>query len=100
MNKFLAAIAAGVCLSFGAAHAADQALSAQQQKMAACNQQASGKRGAERRNFLQECLGANHSAIAHTHPRQGKMKACNAEARTKALKGEERQAFMKMCLGK
>lgn len=27
-----------------------------------------------------------------------KMKACNAEARSKALKGEDRKAFMKGCL--
>jgi hypothetical protein len=31
-------------------------------------------------------------------PQQQKMKDCNAEAGSKALKGEERQAFMKSCL--
>jgi hypothetical protein len=31
-------------------------------------------------------------------PQQQKMKACNAEAGSKELKGEERQAFMKSCL--
>ncbi|MFZ4535603.1 PsiF family protein [Propionivibrio sp.] len=30
---------------------------------------------------------------------QEKMKACNAEAGTKALKGDERKAFMSQCLG-
>ena len=29
---------------------------------------------------------------------QEKMKSCNAEAKTKALKGDERKAFMKTCL--
>lgn len=29
---------------------------------------------------------------------QDKMKTCNAEAKTKALKGDERKAFMKSCL--
>ena len=29
---------------------------------------------------------------------QQKMTACNAEAKTKALKGDERKAFMKECL--
>ncbi|MBU1236658.1 MAG: phosphate starvation-inducible protein PsiF [Gammaproteobacteria bacterium] len=29
---------------------------------------------------------------------QEKMKTCNAEAKTKALKGDERKAFMKECL--
>ena len=31
-------------------------------------------------------------------PQQQKMKECNAEASSKTLKGEERQAFMKSCL--
>jgi psiF repeat len=29
---------------------------------------------------------------------QNKMKTCNADAKTKALKGDERKAFMKDCL--
>ena len=29
---------------------------------------------------------------------QEKMKSCNAEARTKALKGDERRSFMSQCL--
>jgi hypothetical protein len=29
---------------------------------------------------------------------QNKMKSCNAEAKTKALKGQERKDFMKSCL--
>ena len=32
-------------------------------------------------------------------PQQDKMKTCNADAKTKALKGDERKAFMKECLG-
>ncbi len=36
-------------------------------------------------------------AVADT-PQQEKMKACNANAATKALKGDERKAFMKDCL--
>lgn len=30
---------------------------------------------------------------------QQKMTSCNAEAKTKALQGDERKAFMKECLG-
>jgi hypothetical protein len=37
------------------------------------------------------------SAMAAT-PQQEKMKSCNAEAATKALKGDERKAFMSECL--
>jgi len=35
---------------------------------------------------------------AQASPQQDKMKACNADAKTKALKGDERKAFMKECL--
>ena len=31
---------------------------------------------------------------------QNKMKTCNADAKAKALKGDERKAFMKVCLSK
>ena len=31
-------------------------------------------------------------------PQQQKMKDCNAQAKTKALKGDDRKAFMKTCL--
>jgi hypothetical protein len=31
-------------------------------------------------------------------PQQEKMKTCNAEAKTKALSGDDRKAFMKQCL--
>ena len=33
-------------------------------------------------------------------PQQQKMKDCNAEAKSKALKGDERKTFMKGCLSK
>jgi hypothetical protein len=33
-------------------------------------------------------------------PQQEKMKTCNADAATKALKGDERKAFMSDCLKK
>ena len=35
---------------------------------------------------------------AYAGPQQEKMKTCNADATTKALKGDERKAFMKDCL--
>ena len=31
-------------------------------------------------------------------PQRSKMKACNADARSKALHGDDRRAFMKQCL--
>lgn len=40
------------------------------------------------------------SAPAFAGAQQEKMKSCNKEAKEKALKGDERKAFMKECLGK
>ena len=39
-------------------------------------------------------VGVAHAAS----DQQNKMKTCNADAKTKALKGDERKAFMKNCL--
>jgi len=36
-------------------------VSTQQQKMKDCNKQATGKKGAERKAFMKECLSASHS---------------------------------------
>ncbi|AIS15243.1 phosphate starvation-inducible protein PsiF [Pseudomonas chlororaphis subsp. aurantiaca] len=40
------------------------------------------------------------AATAAQQAQQEKMKSCNAEATTKALKGDERKAFMSTCLKK
>lgn len=42
-------------------------------------------------------LGA-HAADGAKATQQNKMKTCNADAKTKALKGAERKAFMSECL--
>ena len=52
---------------------------------------------------MKECLGAKPAAAAAAAPskkttQQEKMKSCNKEAGDKALKGDERKAFMKDCL--
>jgi hypothetical protein len=73
---------------------------AQQQRMADCNKQATGKKGDERKAFMSSCL-KGHSAAATPSARaaqQEKMKTCNADAKTKALKGAERKTFMSSCL--
>ncbi len=46
------------------------------------------------------CLGFIVSASAFAGAQQEKMKGCNMEAKTNALKGEERRAFMSKCLKK
>ena len=84
-----------------------------QSKMGDCNKQAADKTGDERKAFMKTCLsakpaGAMGSASAASQavvaasgtPQQAKMKACNADAKTQALKGEARRAFMKECLSK
>jgi psiF repeat len=94
MKKLLSLCAVGFILSTGTAPAAFAADTkpAQQSKMTACNKDAEGKKGDERKAFMKECL----SAKAAPATQQSKMKTCNVEAKGK--KGDERKAFMKECL--
>ena len=92
--------------AFAAAPSTDVAAPAkprttQQQRMADCNKQATGKHGDDRRAFMSSCLKSKHAAAtpAARRPRQSRMATCNADAKTKALKGDERKAFMSECLG-
>jgi ABC-type transporter MlaC component len=96
MNKILSLLAIGLALSFGAAHAADDAKNPQQNKMAACNADNKAKtlKGDERKAFMKECL----SAKAEPAKPANRMAACNADNKAKTLKGDERKAFMKECL--
>jgi uncharacterized protein HemX len=98
MKKLLSLIAVSFVLSTGlsgVAHAAGEpAKTAQQTKMGACNKEAEGKKGDERKAFMKQCLSAKVEAPAQ----QTKMKTCNVEAKGK--KGDERKAFMKECLSK
>lgn len=122
MKILLSLLAMGLSLSLGAAHAADapaadaKAKTPQQSKMAACNKDAVGKKGDERKAFMKECLGAKSTAApaaaaaaapavaapaapsAKKTAQQGKMKACNKDAGEKKLKGDERKKFMSDCL--
>ena len=96
MKKLISLMAIAFAFSFGmTAHAADgDAKTAQQSKMGACNKDAEGKKGDERKAFMKECL----SAKAEPATQQSKMKTCNVDAKDK--KGDERKAFMKECLSK
>ncbi len=74
---------------------------AQQQRMADCNKQATGKKGDERKTFMSACLKGESAATVASPAKsaqQEKMKSCNADAKTKALKGAERKTFMSGCL--
>ncbi|MEY3125729.1 MAG: hypothetical protein RLZZ573_2249 [Pseudomonadota bacterium] len=119
MKKMFTLLALGLSLALGAAHAADEkAKSPQQTKMATCNADAKTKalKGDERKAFMKDCLSAKPAAAAAPAAaataapaavaaapaaqatQQSKMKTCNADAKTKALKGDDRKAFMKECL--
>ncbi|WP_426702424.1 PsiF family protein [Rhodanobacter sp. Col0626] len=77
-----------------------KARTAQQQRMADCNKQATGKKGDERKAFMSSCLkgGSMAAAPSAKATQQEKMKTCNADAKTKALKGADRKTFMSSCL--
>lgn len=101
-----------------AEHAADhhadakpaKELTPQQQKMKDCNVEAKAKalKGADRKTFMKGCLSADGGAPVAAEPapamtdkkaaQREKMKSCNADAKAKALKGDERKTFMKDCL--
>ncbi|AOJ09784.1 PsiF family protein [Burkholderia mayonis] len=69
------------------------AANSQQDKMKACNAQAAGKTGDDRKAFMKDCLSAKP---AKKMSQQEKMKACNTQATGKT--GDTRKAFMKDCL--
>ncbi|MDR3416984.1 MAG: PsiF family protein [Nevskia sp.] len=107
----LAACAAAPVLAADAPAAAPaKPLTAQQQKMKDCNADAKTKalKGADRKAFMKTCLSKDGApaaaAAAPAAPaspqaaQQQKMKDCNADAKTKALKGADRKAYMKTCL--
>lgn len=98
MKKLIPLLVLGLSLAFGAAHAEEKkAPTAQQNKMTACNAEAKGKTGDERKKFMSECLKATPAADASKGtPQQERMKSCNAEAKGKT--GDERKKFMSQCL--
>ena len=122
MKTFFSSIALGACLSFGAAHAqpaapmttpsaapqssapspaqnaSERAPTAQQNKMTACNKDAAGKKGDERKAFMKQCLSAAGTPVAAKATPQEKMKTCNTGATDKKLKGDDRKTYMKACL--
>ncbi len=94
------------------------------EKMKGCNQEATGMKGDERSAFMKKCLSKDYvlkhkgtmmapaakpgasatpatpAAPATAASQQNKMKMCNAEAKTKAIMGDERKKFMSECLKK
>jgi hypothetical protein len=98
MRKLISIVALAVASQFALAPVA-LAATPQQQRMADCNKEATGKTGDERKTFMKSCLsGKQEEAKVGRTAQQQKMKLCNAEAGKKSLKGDPRKAFMKECL--
>ncbi|MEO8343026.1 MAG: PsiF family protein [Gallionella sp.] len=100
------------CLGFVFAASTPAFAGAQQDKMKGCNKEAKtdNLKGADRKAFMSKCLkkdyvlksaagAADKTAAAPAKVKQqDKMKSCNADAKAKALKGDERKKFMSSCL--
>jgi psiF repeat len=94
--KRIVGVALALAFVVSIAHAADdKKLTPQQEKMKACNAQATEKdlKGDARKTFMSDCLKA-----AKPMTQQEKMTACNKDAGAKKLKGDDRKAFMSECL--
>jgi len=94
-----------VALAIGpaAAQQAQQALTAPQERMKACNAEAGTKAlaGDARQRFMSDCLSTSAAPAPAPSPQaaqQEKMKTCNADAAARNLSGEPRQKFMSSCL--
>lgn len=89
-KNMLFAAAMGLCLTVGAAQAADTGAK-EQARTVECNKKAGDKKGDERAAFMKSCL----QAPAET-PVQAKMKKCRADAKDR--KGDDRVKFLAECL--
>ena len=80
---------------------APAALAEGKDRTAACKKETAHLKGEAHSTAFAKCLKAEQVARADTPAQdrqQNKMKTCNAEAGRKALKGDERRAFMSTCL--
>ncbi|WP_342052816.1 MULTISPECIES: PsiF family protein [unclassified Cupriavidus] len=82
----------------GASAPAAAAGNSQQDRMKACNTQATGKKGDDRKKFMSDCLSGKPTAAAEPKTQQEKMSACSKQGKGK--KGDDYKAFMKDCLSK
>lgn len=67
---------------------------AQQERMKACNQDAAGKKGDERKAFMSNCLKSKSEAAA---PAAAAPAGCEGMAAEKKLAGAAKNSFMKKC---
>ncbi|ANY17810.1 PsiF family protein [Bordetella pseudohinzii] len=96
----LALLASGPVAAQTAAPAATPSakqMTPQQERMAACNRSAEGKKGDDRKAYMSSCLRGEAPAKQLT-PQQQRMKDCNAKAGAQSLAGDKRKTFMSNCL--
>ncbi len=101
MNKLILAaavslFAANAALAQAPA-AAEKKVTPQQEKMKACNAEAKGKKGDERKAFMKECLSAKKSGDAKPAPSAKAGSSCEAMAAEKKLAGAAKASFLKKC---
>ncbi|XHS79689.1 PsiF family protein [Burkholderiaceae bacterium UC74_6] len=88
---------AALALTGVAAHAKEK--TAQQEKMVACNKEATDKKGDERKAFMKTCLSAKPAAAASAAVADsGAAAACDAKAAEKKLHGAAKTSFTKKCV--
>jgi hypothetical protein len=91
MNKLLALMMAAAFAVAAPAFAADApATNSQQDKMKACNAQAEGKTGDERKAFMKTCLSAKPAKP------ESKMAMCNKQ--TAGMSGDARSKAQSECM--
>jgi hypothetical protein len=115
MKALATALTLSLCFC-GAAYADNKPMTPQQSKMADCNKQAAGMKGADRKAAMKSCLSGDAAAATPAAPaapaaapatpatpavpaassQQNKMADCNKQAT--GMKGADRKAFMKTCL--
>src|SRR6266446_1897027 len=97
MKTILSMLLVGL-FACGTAYAADtkadakktDAMTPQQEKMKACNEQATDKKGDERKAFMKSCLSAKPAKA------ESKMAMCNKK--TAGMKGDERAKAQSECM--
>ena len=92
MKTLIALTLAGL-FACGTAFAADTKMTPQQEKMKACNADAAGKTGDERKAFMKTCLSAKEAKPAKP---ESKMAMCNKK--TAGMKADERAKAQSECM--
>jgi hypothetical protein len=97
MKTLVAAVSLAVlsCSAFAADDKGEaKKPTAQQERMKACNQDATGKKGDERKAFMSNCLKGKSEAAA---PAAAAPAGCEGMAAEKKLAGAAKSSFMKKC---